>query len=202
MTKKIRPAWSKWNDHRNAVGFLGSLSRMSIDYVQKRANPFAVDAIKRAGKLAEKMAALDEADIEKQHNTLARDIQAILESEERLERMGIAPEAMGDAVTTAFHIALATARGSDILLTPDETTRDQIYDAMPGFVDEAVEKIGIKENDVLEAEARWRYLDASERQKLPEDLQLAFEALWTGGEHAQANKLVRDVVKIQKAGGG
>jgi hypothetical protein len=201
MAKKIRPAWSKWSDHRNAVGFLGSLARMSIDYVQKRSNPFVVDAIKRAGKLAERVAALSEEQIAEQQGPLLAQVTSILDSEEKIERMGVSVDAMGDGPSTAFAIALATARGADILLTPDETVRDQIYDAMPGFVDDAVKKIGIREDDVLEAEARWRYLDASERKELPTDLQDAFEALWTGGEHAQANKLVRDVAKITAAGG-
>jgi hypothetical protein len=199
MAKKIRPAWSKWSDHRNAVGFLGSLSQMSIDYVAKRGNPFAMDVIKRAGKLAEKVAALTEEQITEQQGPLLSQVATILDSEARLERMSVSAEAMGDDVYTAFSIALATARATDILFTPDEDVRDQVYDAMPGFVEEAVEKIGMRENDVLEAEARWRYLDASGRAKLPEDLQLAFEALWTGGEHAQANKLVRDVAKITAA---
>lgn len=197
--KKPRPAWSKWSDVRNAVGFLGSLARMSIDYVQKRSNPFTIDAIKRAGKLAEKIAALSEEEIALQQTMLFQQITSILDSEDKMERMGVSVDAMGEGPSTAFAIALATARGADILLTPDETVRDQIYDAMPGFVDDAVKKIGIREDDVLEAEARWRYLDASDRKPLPADLQDAFEALWTGGEHAQANKLVRDVAKITAA---
>lgn len=201
MTTKLRPAWSKWRDPRNAVGFLGSLARMSIDYVAKRSNPFALDAISRAGKLAEKVAALSEPEIQAQHLALAKQINTILDSEARLERMGIAPEAMGNDVYTAFSIALATARGADVLLTDDEIVRDQIYDAVGGFVQEAVEKIGIRDTDVLEAEARWRYLDESGRAPLPEELQLAFEALWTGGEYASARKLVRDVASTLRAAG-